>query len=247
VSTRTIDCDECRTLLGGYVLSALDDHESATVRRHLAACRECAREFAELDDIPTLLDLAGGEKPAQEPLPARLEETVLDRFAREHRLSAGHRARARRGRLFRLPSRRVFAGVLAGVAAAAALAVGLVVAGDNGGGTRERTGEAYRAQLAGATGAHAWAKLVTFSSGTHVQLRVAGLHDMPGAVYELWCLRDDGAKVSAGTFRVGPNGSATVSLMTAALPSEYHRLSVSREELNGRSWASQRVLAGTIE
>ena len=66
-------------------------------------------------------------------------------------------------------------------------------------------------------------------------------------MYELWCLRDDGARVSAGTFRVDGAGSADVNLTTAATPHQYHRLAVER-----RPWGTdspkrgQRVLAGEI-
>jgi hypothetical protein len=66
-------------------------------------------------------------------------------------------------------------------------------------------------------------------------------------VYELWCLRDDGAKVSAGTFRVDGAGDADVNLTTAATPDQYHRLAVEK-----RPWGTdspqkgQRMLAGEI-
>lgn len=244
MSVTPIGCDECRTLLGGYVLTALDSAESSAVRRHLAGCADCAREFAELDDLPMLLELAGGEKPAQDPLPARLEEAVLDRFAREHRLPPRRRARARRRLVLR--PRRPLIGALAGAAAAAAIAIALATGGGNGSSPR-RSSETYRADLVGASGARAFARLVTFSSGTQVQLRVVGLRATPGAAYELWCVRDDGTKVSAGTFRVDRQGRADVSLTTAAVPSEYHRLSVDRLQLWGRRWGYKRVLTGTIE
>jgi hypothetical protein len=62
-----------------------------------------------------------------------------------------------------------------------------------------------------------------------VNLRVRGLHGGPGTVYELWCIRDDGQKVSAGTFRTDASGRADVNLTTAAVPGEYNKLGVERK------------------
>jgi hypothetical protein len=62
-----------------------------------------------------------------------------------------------------------------------------------------------------------------------VNLDVRGLHGGPSSVYELWCIRDDGQKVSAGTFRTDASGRADVNLTTAAVPGEYHRLGIERK------------------
>jgi len=132
-----------------------------------------------------------------------------------------------------------------------------VVAATSGGGGGGHQGpvtaarpvaETYTAALAAqpaAPHASAAATLTTFSAGTHIHMRVRGLP--AGAVYELWCLRDDGARVSAGTFRADSGGSADIQLTTAAMPDQYHRLAVER-----RPWGTdsptrgQRVLAGSI-
>jgi anti-sigma-K factor RskA len=84
-------------------------------------------------------------------------------------------------------------------------------------------------------------------AGTHVGLHVRGLRGSPGTVYELWCLRDDGAKVSAGTFRTDASGRADVNLTTAAVPDEYHRLSVERKAPTATVGAGQAVMAGEIQ
>jgi anti-sigma-K factor RskA len=78
-------------------------------------------------------------------------------------------------------------------------------------------------------------------------LAVHGLHGSPDSLYELWCLRDDGSKVSAGTFRVDANGNADVNLTTAAVPGEYHRLSVERRPLTAADGPGQPVMAGDIQ
>jgi anti-sigma-K factor RskA len=66
-------------------------------------------------------------------------------------------------------------------------------------------------------------------------------------VYELWCLRDDGGKVSAGTFRTDASGRAEVNLTTAAVPGEYHKLSVERKAFAPTDQPGQRVMAGEIQ
>ena len=80
-----MNCSDVRSLIGGYVLHALEPHEEETVRRHLADCPDCAREHAELAPLPALLDVPLDPEPAPAQPPASLEEAVLDRFARERR------------------------------------------------------------------------------------------------------------------------------------------------------------------
>jgi anti-sigma-K factor RskA len=135
---------------------------------------------------------------------------------------------------------------VAGALAAAAVTGALIVL--PGGDTA--SGERYQASLFGspaAPGARASASLRVFASGTHVKLSVRGLRGSPGAVYELWCLRDDGAKVSAGTFRTDASGRADVSLTTAAVPGEYHRLGVERRSLSPGDPPGTSVMAGEIQ
>ncbi|MDQ3935048.1 MAG: anti-sigma factor, partial [Actinomycetota bacterium] len=78
-----MNCSEVRTLLGGYVLHALDPAEADAVRAHVAACPDCAREYEELAPLPVLLDAALDPDATPAQPPAALEEAVLDRFARE--------------------------------------------------------------------------------------------------------------------------------------------------------------------
>jgi anti-sigma-K factor RskA len=200
----------------------------------------------------------GSVESVTEQPPAALEEAVLDRFAREHsqappapaddaspRPSRRERIRSTlRSRLARpLPA------ALTGALAAAAVTAALIVL-PGGPSNDSQAGELYQASLSGspaAPGARAQAKLQVFSSGTHVRLSVRGLHGSPDNVYELWCLRDDGAKVSAGTFRTDASGRADVSLTTAAIPGEYHRLGVERRSLSPGGSAGTSVMAGEIQ
>jgi anti-sigma-K factor RskA len=80
-----------------------------------------------------------------------------------------------------------------------------------------------------------------------VSLSVRGLRGSPDTVYELWCLRDDGEKVSAGTFRTDASGRADVSLTTAAVPGEYHRLGIERKRLSPAGQPGVSVMAGEIQ
>jgi hypothetical protein len=256
MTIHALTCAECREMLGGYVLRALDPPEDHAVRAHLEACERCAAEHAELTPLPTMLDLAGSADAVPERPPPALEEAVLDRFAREGpdrsprrrwrpRVALGARTSLRGLRS------RPLATAVTGVALGAAVAVGAVVATGGSSSSTSPAGpraEAYSATLgpqAAASHASASAKLVTFTAGTRIHLTAHGLR--AGQVYELWCLRDDGAKVSAGTFRVDGAGRADVNLTTAATPDQYHRLAVEQ-----RPWGTdspqpgQRVLAGEI-
>jgi anti-sigma-K factor RskA len=237
-----IACADCRSLLGGYVLGALEPDEMEAVRVHVASCRQCAREHAHLAPLPVLLDAGSAEAATPAPPPA-LEDAVLDRFARERPPTPAREGGSRRDRV-----RRWLARPLPAAAAAAALAVVATLAVSGGlGGSGSHAAHAYGAWLRGSAdvpGARAYATLRTQAAGTSVDLRVRGMTPTPGSVYELWCVDRDGTKVSAGTFRVDDSGRARVRLATAARLGEYDRLSVERR-VAGR--AGERVMAGSIE
>ncbi|MGH3714785.1 MAG: zf-HC2 domain-containing protein, partial [Micromonosporaceae bacterium] len=56
---------DVHTLIGGYVLDAVDDVERAAVERHLLTCQECAADVAELREVAARLGEA-----ASAPAPA---------------------------------------------------------------------------------------------------------------------------------------------------------------------------------
>ena len=241
-----IACAECRTLIGGYVLDALEPDEADVVRRHLATCPACAAEHERLAGLPELLALAGTAEPETEQPPAALEGAVIDRFSREHRAARERRgARGRAAALLR-PFRRPLPAALAGAVAAAAVtaALAIVVTADD----PPAAAATYEAQLTGssaAPAARAYAKLESAASGTSVHLDVRGLHGRPNDVYELWCLADDGTKISAGTFRVDGRGHAYAVLTTAAQPGQYQRMSIERRKAGEP--AGERVMLGEIQ
>lgn len=214
-------CAECREILAGYVLGAIEDPEAEDLERHLRDCPACAGELARLEGLPALLDLVeSAEAPPERP-PATLEEDVLDRYALDRRRARELERRSRRWR------RRALApatGALAGAVATVALlaAAGVFSKGDS----------AQEVRLSGspaAPGASAAAMLKPARNGTRVQLEAEGLPPTPGAAcYEVWFVRPQG-RVSAGTFRVGADGAAEAALTSAALPAGYERIGVSRE------------------
>ena len=256
----TATCDTCRELLGGYVLDALEPAERELVRRHLEKCARCAREHAELASIPALLDVADSADAVPPRPPARLEEAVLDRFARESR--GAPRTVRERPQTRSRHRRRWLAPAAAAVAVALAALVSVVVLTDrdDGGGSGRAGAEdagwlrsvrpmGYRVALTGTgplPGAVADVRLYPGDSGTGVHLMASGL-DPRRYDYELWCVRDDGWKVSAGTFRADADGNAEVRLTTAAKPSEYDSLAIqARPAGRGANARGPRVLAGRL-
>jgi anti-sigma factor RsiW len=244
----TAACEHCRDLIGGYVLDALDPDERELVRRHLQVCEPCAREHAELATIPALLDVADSADVLPLRPPARLEEAVLDRFARERRGSPPRRVRGSR----RL-RRRWLAPAAVGLACVLAALVAVLALGGDERRPGQVAGDAVRVYRVAMRGdgptpdAAGDARLYPGATGTGVHLSVRGLK--PNAYqYELWCVRDDGWRISAGTFRVDASGRADVRLTTAAMPTEYHTLAIeARGAGGGASAPGWRVLVGRIQ
>lgn len=57
----TMDCAQARISLGAYVLGALEPDGRAVVDAHLATCKACRAERADLEGLPTLLAVLGTE------------------------------------------------------------------------------------------------------------------------------------------------------------------------------------------
>jgi anti-sigma factor RsiW len=225
------ECAQIRELLGGYVLDALEPDEREAVRQHLAACPRCRREHVELAGVPAMLDLLETPEAAPEAPPPELEETILDRFARERRRPARVRLPRRRGWGLRLG--------IAGAAAAVVAALALAGVFSSSGGESAFA----HVHLSGPGGATARADLRALRAGTGVQLSASGLPVGRGQVYELWCVADDGRWISGGTFRVDEHGHARVSLTSAARPGEYEVMLVTSRTSGDRG---PRVLAGRV-
>jgi anti-sigma factor RsiW len=254
----TAACETCRELIGGYVLDALEPDERDLVRRHIESCEACAREHAELAAVPALLAVADSADAVPLRPPPRLEEAVLDQFARETRAAAAAEPAsrepapaARRPRASRWRSRWLIPATAALACAVAALGATLLLTGGDttDEGPTAAQSRVYEVALTGAgptPAAAGDARLYPGDTGTGVRLVVSGLEPR-GYDYELWCVRDDGWKISAGTFRVDANGRADVDLTTAAKPSEYDSLSIqARPAGRGGAVDGRRVLEGRL-
>jgi anti-sigma-K factor RskA len=230
-------CRTHGTLLGGYVLGALEPAEMEAMRRHLDTCPQCAREQRKLSGVPSLLDrIEPGDVPPPELSP-ELEEIVLDRFVRDREAPPERRAPGWR----RAPVLAAAAGI------AAALLVALVVLLAS---QKEDTAYAS-AELRGRgpaadTRAKAW--LTNVDAGTHVSLEARHLPGDRGDLFELWCIRTDGRWVSGGSFMAGPNGRAAAELTAAVAPGDYHKIVVTRIPAEAPEGArGTRVLDGKLK
>jgi hypothetical protein len=233
-----ISCARCLELVGPDALGALDPSETRLVREHVASCPACAAERERLAPLPALLDLAGDPVP-DESAPASLRQAVLDGYARD---SGRRRARGR-------PRARARRAVVVAAAVAAAAAAVLGVLAGTGAFTSEPWSAEYELQgTAGAPAARGTAHVWEDGPGLAVRLRVDGLPSTPAeAHYEMWLVAD-GPPVSAGAFRVAPDGSADVNLRVESPTGRFSRMGVSLEPdardpvRNGR-----RMLEGRLE
>ena len=221
----------CRShgdLIGPYVLGGLDPGEMEAMAQHLAGCERCAAERRRLASVPALLDRAHADDTIA-TLSPQLEDAVLDRFVSERAQAVPPRRGWPR---FALPAAAALTMILAVVLA-------LVLPG--GGGKR-----AYaHAELWSMSGRMIGsANVEEVTGGTRVQLRA---HDLPvnrGAVYELWCVRNDGRWINGGSFHARPDGTASAQLTAAVRPGEYHVVVITRRSPAGKRGAE--VMRGKL-
>jgi anti-sigma factor RsiW len=224
------ECRDIRPELGAYVLGGLEPEEAAEVRQHLGQCPGCAREYADLAGLPAKLDLIEApEEALQRPAPS-LEESILDRHARERR-ALRDRAAAAPARQRKLPSLgSLFGGhgrlvaALASAAAAVAIAAFVLAGGESNPVNPPAAGAAVLSAGPGAPSAHGTAWLKAVPAGTSVHMRALGLPARKS--FEMWCIRYDGRWVSAGTFTTASDGHADVRLTAAVRSGEYGQIFV---------------------
>jgi anti-sigma factor RsiW len=225
VSVPARPCDELRHELGVYVLGALPEEEGSRVREHLARCPACRDEHARLAALRPLLDLAeqGAERPALEEPSPLLEDAVLAGFAAER---GGRDSKRRRHapsrRRFGLRSLRV---ALPSAVAGALLAVAVLALAGALSGDGDRA-PSTTVELRGAAGS-ARAVLEAAEAGTVISLSArlppSGRLDH----YDVFMLSGD-YRISAGSFRVGPDGRVSVELACGGPPDVYDRIEIRR-------------------
>jgi anti-sigma-K factor RskA len=228
-------CRTYGTLLGGYVLGALDPAEMEEVRRHVETCPQCAREQAKLSGLPALLDQIDPADVPPPQLSPELEEVVLDRFVRD-------RQEPPEPRLTRWRRTPVLAAAT-GIAAALLVALVVLLSG-SGEDSAYATSDLRSPRATQAPAAKAW--LTAVDAGTHVSLQAKRLSG--GDMYELWCVREDGTRVSGGTFKARPDGRASAELTAAVSPGEYHEIVVTRHPAGAPEGArGPMVLQGELQ
>lgn len=112
---------DVHSLVGAYVLDAVDDIERAAFERHLAGCPACAQEAAELREVAARLGDASWSVP-----PPRMRAEVMARVGRTRQQTAetrGGRQVRETPRWRRFAAAAVAAGLLASGAAAATYAI----------------------------------------------------------------------------------------------------------------------------
>jgi hypothetical protein len=219
VSTRRVDCEDIRHELGAYVLGALEREEESRVREHLARCTTCREEHAHLAALRPLLDLAapGADRPALEQPSPLLEDAVLAGFAAEH----GDRPKRRRR--FAWPPLRIAvpsAAVGAIVAVTVLAAVGALSGDDPGSSsmTVDMTG----------SGGSARATLSDAEAGTVIDLEAKLPPTGRKEHYEVWMTSGD-YRITAGSFRVGPDGNVDVELACGGPLDAYDGIVVTKD------------------
>lgn len=196
--------EACRDRRGSLAVAAmgrLEPAEQAALDAHVDRCDACRSELRELTAVARAFETADADRvrSGERPLPRpELRREVLARVATERA------ARLRRRRLG-----------LAGAAAALVIVASLLV------GVVQRTGDVpgEQVELDAARGvvtdARGSAVLEPQPWGTQIHLEVVGLE--PGTEFEVWVLRLDDSRVSAGTF-VAAAGPVMQVVAAAGLP-----------------------------
>lgn len=195
----TNEHQQVRELLGAYALDQLDGPTRGSVRSHLDGCAECRSELRSL--APVVEALRGLDPDSVEAVPpVQLGDQVVAL------VSSRQRAAVRRARL-----RRAAAGALVAASIAVAFATGGWYAG-----TRLDPPLEDITLQASTAGVRSEAGLVRHTWGTELKLEAAtGFTD--GATYTVSFLREDGTRVSGGSF-LGTGDRPLVCSMNAAIP-----------------------------
>jgi anti-sigma-K factor RskA len=209
-------------LLGPYLLGELSVEEERELERHLERCSECRRELDRVRQAHDLLRRLAADEP-----PAELKGKLLAQVRGE----------------VPVRSRRWF-----WISVAAALLV-IVILG--GGFLRMITYDSPGVPLAATTLApDAGGEVRVEEVGENLQVRLE-VREMPelgeGQYYEMWYYAEDEGRISCGTFRVGPEGRATVNLTAPASSKHYSEIEITREPDDGDPAASgKKVLVGDL-
>lgn len=205
--------EQLRVLIGGRLLGGAESSDEARLASHLQSCAACRAELSELRGLEDLLALPARNLDGP-PLPAALKDRVIVGTAGQRRP--------------RSPARWLAA---TGAAAALAALLGVAVGGNLQQPAGDPVdGDAVAVQLTSAPSGPSGKALLRAEGGViNIDLLVTGLHAAEEfETYELWLVHDDG-RVSAGTFRPGPDGSIRRNFSAAGPLTRYSRLGITLE------------------
>ena len=214
-----------------YALGLLDGADLAEARRREAEDPAFASEVRALAQVGTRLDaLEADEWDAAGPPPLRLDVAAPQAGAPRRSWLAGLGERLGAALTVRPAIALACAALLLGVGVGA----GLLVAGDDDAAGPAPKVVALERFDEGPVGASGTAKLVRLDGVREVTIDTRGLKPSPaGTSYEVWMIRDAENMVGLGTFKVGPEGRATVTLPADVDPADYPVMDVSIEPDGG--------------
>lgn len=216
--------DRFEKLLGPYLLGELSVEEERELERHLEECSGCRDELARARQMHDLLRelAAGGPSP-------ELKDRVLARVRGEIP------ARSRGGGRLWVPAVALLvvavlgAGLLWTITKDSSEGIPLAATAPTSGGGGEVSGEVEEGNL-------------------QIELVVWGLPELQkDEYYELWYAKEDGGRISCGTFRTQQGGQTTVNLTASANAVSYPEIEVTREPDDGDPGSSgEKVLIGDL-
>ena len=216
--------DRFEELLGPYLLRQLSAEEGHELEQHLEGCARCRDELDRVRQTHTLLrELAVSEPPAE--------------------LKSRTMAQARGETTTRFGVRWKLWVPAAALLLAAILGLGLLrtIIGDS----PEGVPLTATALAPGASGELRGEKI---GENFQFELEVRGLPELrKDEYYEMWYARDDGERISCGTFRAQPEGRTTVNLTAPVNAASYPIIEVTREPDDGDPGASgKEILVGDL-
>ena len=217
--------DRFEKLLGLYLLEELSVEEERELEGHLEECSRCRGELARARQTHDLLrEFAAGGPPPE------LKDRVLARARGEIP------ARSRGGWRFWVPAAALLiiavfgAGLLWTMTKDSPEGIPLAATAPTSEGGGELSGEVQEGNL-------------------QIELVVWGLPELrKGEYYELWYSKEDGGRISCGTFRARPESQTTVNLTAPASAVSYPEIEVTREPDDGDPGSSgEKVLVGDLQ
>ena len=217
--------DRFEELLGPYLLRQLTAEEEHELEHHLEECPRCRDELDRVRQTHNLLR----ELALSEPPPELKSRTMAQ-------------ARGETTTRFGV-SWKLWVPAAAALLVATILSIGLLQAiiGDS-------SASVPLAATALAPGASGELRGEKVGENFQVELEVRGLPKLrKDEYYEMWYAREDGERISCGTFRAQPAGQTTVNLTAPVNAVSYPKIEVTREPDNGNPGTSgKEVLVGDL-